>query len=285
MKNIPLLIFLLQVLFISAQNNNVSSNNIAKGDTFYPNPYRNKQLSEYLDTSRIDFSKEFISLQIKNIEDNAINVIDSIEHYKFDTSTLFSTGDYEQNGVLGKNYQRIRIYIAKAERVDSDSIIFQIEGKSNVNDNICDFKGKMTILSIYKFMANRIYPGQGVLFARYEFFESKDQYHSGVFRGTFNATIKIDEKRKSVTLDERLSRGILYNNRTYVGVWTSYASNTSQKCIWGDYRLPFTFDFDCGATAMSVCERYIKNGWETFSDGSEYDCSAEPCKLKNQWWK
>ncbi|NDV96071.1 hypothetical protein D0T84_14280 [Dysgonomonas sp. 521] len=285
MKNILLLILLFLVSLTNNAQNNMTNDSIARGDIFYPNPYRNNQLTEYFDPSQIDFSEEFISLQVKNIEDNAIDVTDSIKHYRFDTSTLFCSGDYEQNGVLGANCQRIRIHIAKAERVTDDGIVFLVEGKSNVKNNICDFKGKITILSLYKFMANRIYPGQGVLFARYEFFEDKGRHHSGIFRGTFNATIKIDEKRKTVVLDERLSRGILYNNRTYVGTWIGYSDNAIRKCIWGDYRLPFTFDFDCGATAMNACEKYIDNGWETFSDGSEYDCSTEPCKLKNQWWK
>lgn len=59
-------------------------------------------------------------------------------------------------------------------------------------------------------------------------------------------------------------------NRTYMGTWKGYHAKSAKKCIWGDYRLPFTFDFDCGDGAMIVCDKYVQNGWASFNDGSDF---------------
>ncbi len=260
------------------------NDSISRGNTFIPNPYRNKLLSQYFDISQTDFSKEFLALQTKRISETAFEVTDSIKDYFFDTSTLFCTGEFEQNGILGLNNQRIKIHIEEVSR-DGNSFTFSVKGKSNVDNNICDFIGKIRILSIYKFMSDRLYAEQGMMYASYEFFEDKGQAHAGVFRGYFEAMIRIKNEEKSIELDERLIRSFLYSNRTFVGIWIDYNKGLSQRCIWGDYRLPFTFDFDCGDKVMTACEKYIENGWRTYSDGSEYDCSGKTCSLKNKWWK
>lgn len=278
-----LLIFIVSSLNGKAQINKTNDSipqHAYKSNVYYPNPYRNNILSEYFNPDQIDFSQDFLFLETERTEANA-SLMD-VSKYSFD-SNIFCTGDFEQNGILGKENQRIKIHISRMEKLDN-SLIFHIEGKSNVKGTICKFEGKITILSVYKHMADRIYPGQGIIFCQYDFFENKEQEHPGIFRGIFKATIRIDSKNQKIKLDERLSRGSLYNNRTYVGTWSTYDEKTTQKCIWGDYRLPFTFDFDCGDYVMTACEKYIKNGWETFSDGSEYDCTDTPCKLKNRWW-
>lgn len=290
MRKLLLLLSFFHVICSNGQTDDKSSDNLTNVTTqeniYYPNPYRNHLLSDYYDPSQTDFSKDFLFLQTKHIEENALNISKEVESYDFDASTLFATGEFEQNGVLGVSNERISIHISKVAKTVGDSIIFHVEGKSKHGDNIIHtFRGEIKVISIYKYMSDRLYPGQGVLFANYEFYQDKDESDTGIFKGVFEATIRIDQKNKSIRLDERLSPGFLYNNRTYVGTWTSYKGEPAEKCIWGDYRLPFTFDFDCGDKVMMACDKYIKNGWETFSDGSEYDCTVKPCRLKNQWWK
>ena len=281
-------IFWLLIFIASSSNGKAQINNTNDSipqhaymnNVYYPNPYRNNILSEYFNPDQIDFSQDFLSLETKRTEANASPV--DMSMYSFD-SNIFCTGDFEQNGILGNENQRIKIYISRAEKLNN-SLVFHIEGKSNVKETIRKFEGKITILSVYKHMADRIYPGQGIIFCQYELFENKEEEHPGIFRGIFEATIRIDSKNQRIKLDERLSRGSLYNNRTYVGTWITYDGKITQKCIWGDYRLPFTFNFDCGDYVMTACKKYIKNGWETFSDGSEYDCTGTPCILKDRWW-
>lgn len=42
-------------------------------------------------------------------------------------------------------------------------------------------------------------------------------------------------------------------NRSYVGTWQSYKNPaTVKRCMWGDNRLPFRFDFDIGAGEIAI---------------------------------
>nr|MBP6410083.1 hypothetical protein [Pseudarcicella sp.] len=54
-------------------------------------------------------------------------------------------------------------------------------------------------------------------------------------------------------------------NNQFIGSWTSYKTNTSKKCNWGDYRIPESGNLDVGAGEFSVDEKYLKNGWKNYS--------------------
>lgn len=247
-------------------------------------PYYNGHLCENFDSRQTDFSAEYLRLQTERVSNNATDKTQLLTQYRFDTNSLFNTGDYQQNGVLGLDYKRIRFHISDSNRQENQ-LAFVISGKSNVSGNICDFKGNLNVLSVYEVTGGDDLPGQATLFAEYELFEDSTQNHAGVFKGTFECAIIIDHERKEIKLDERFEIADGYHNRTYVGTWTSYTTNEEKKCIWGDYRLPFTFDFDGGDGEMMVNLKYVKNGWKTFGDGSEYEYSTGEPRLKKQWWK
>ncbi len=52
-----------------------------------------------------------------------------------------------------------------------------------------------------------------------------------------------------------------FSNNGFIGTWTSYKTNTSKKCNWGDYRIPDCGDLDSGTGEFMVSSKYIKNGW------------------------
>ncbi len=86
-------------------------------------------------------------------------------------------------------------------------------------------------------------------------------------------------------VDESAGDADGYWNRTFIGTWTEYGTAVTKKCIWGDYRLPFTFDFDRGDGEMMVNDKYKMNGWQTFGDGSEYIFGTNgKCEIRNKWW-
>jgi len=161
---------------------------------------------------------------------------------------------------------------------------FTIYGKSNVNGNICDFKGNIRIIKVFEILENYDFNGQGEIFAEYQLFEDKTQNHVGFFKGVFECAVKIDHNNKTIKLDDSFAITDGYFNRSYVGTWTNYKSKIIKKCIWGDYRLPFTFDFDCGDGEMKICDKYVKNGWESFNNSNEYEMIHNKLQLKNKWW-
>ncbi|QSS96629.1 hypothetical protein [Psychroflexus sp. ALD_RP9] len=257
---------------------------LAKNHEAHFDPYYNGHLCENFDSKQADFSAEYLRLQTDRLSKIAIDKTEQLVKYNFDTDSLFNTGEFQQNGIIGLDYKRIRFHISDTKQKEG-VLEFIISGKSNVSGNICDFKGSLKVLKVYELTENYDFPGQATLFAEYEFFEDSTQNHVGIFKGTFECSILIDHETKEIKLDESFAIADGYYNRTYVGTWESYNSVKRKKCIWGDYRLPFTFDFDGGDGEMMVNLKYVKNGWETFGDGSEYEYTTGKPRLKKQWWK
>jgi hypothetical protein len=247
-------------------------------------PYYNGHLCENFNPRQIDFSQEYLKLQINSISKVATEVTSKITDYSLDLDSLFNTNQTQQNGVIGTQNNRIRIHISETKQDKNDDLTFLIYGVSNVNGNICNFSGKIKILNAFETLENYEFNGQGELFAQYELFEDSTQNHSGFFKGTFECAIQIDHSNKTLKLDESFAIADGYYNRSYVGTWTDYKTHKIKKCIWGDYRLPFTFDFDCGDGEMHICEKYAKNGWESFNESNEYQFVDGSSKLKTKWW-
>ncbi len=81
-----------------------------------------------------------------------------------------------------------------------------------------------------------------------------------------------------------------FSNNQFVGSWTSYKTNKTKRCNWGDYRIPESGDLDIGAGEFSVNDKYLKNGWkiyklaqEGFTETSETKQAKQ--KEEEQWWR
>lgn len=248
------------------------------------NPFYNGHLSKYFDPQQIDFHQEYYNLRQTFFNKNTIpNDLFS----SFDFSSLWPTKEWVQNGIIGLNYQRIQIHIEKAIKHPEKSDTYLIFGKSKVNTNICEFKGEIKVLKTYFFKQcdDPEIQSCGVLFGEYLLKEDSLQYHSGIFQGITEAYFYLDTTKKMVTLDETSIDADGYNNRTFVGTWTAYKTKNSKKCIWGDYRLPFTFDFDQGDGELVVNEKYINNGWQTYSNQTEFiELPDGTYGIKDKWW-
>jgi hypothetical protein len=257
---------------------------IGKDDPIHFDPYYNGHLCENFNPEQTDFSKEYFELQTRKYAKDTNLLRQSL---KYDFSQIFLSDNWEQNGVLGLNYQRIQLYIDKVSKSNKKRDIYLIKGKSKIGDNICNFSGQLLLLKVFFFDSSddKSKKKCGELFGRYILFGDSLQNHSGIFKGVFECSIYIDSTGKKMLLDNTYAGADGYWNRTFVGTWTEYKNNNTKKCIWGDDRLPFTFDFDCGDGEMRVCDKYKMNGWQNFNDHSEtIEVSKNKFELKNKWW-
>lgn len=241
-------------------------------------PYYNAHLCENFNPKQNDFSAEYLKLQRSSGGRNVVRDL-----LTFDLSPIWVTHDGMQNGIIGLDYKRIRIHISQTTKDPTDKLLYHVKGKSNVSGNICDFSGEIRLIEAYA-AEDGEHENSGTLFARYNFNEDSTQRHVGTFQGVVECYYFLDQKTKKGFLDESSDVADGYHNRTYVGTWKGYQASISKKCIWGDYRLPFTFDFDCGDGIMIVCDQYVKNGWVSFNDGSEFSVIGEKVVLKDKWW-
>ncbi len=194
------------------------------------------------------------------------------EFLKHDFSKLWlETENSLVYGILGDEYQRILIKLLTIEKNINNPNEYFVYGKSSVKENICEFVGKITILKIQE--SRREYFGvddefknsgiktQGLLTAKYEFFENKLQSHSGYFTGNLETKWFLDKDDK-LQYDNINSHSDGYFNNAFVGNWKMYNSKIEKKCHWGDYRVPsIDCSFDIGVGEFNVAEKYWKKGW------------------------
>jgi hypothetical protein len=217
---------------------------------------------------------------------------------KYDFSNLWlDTQNSSVYGVIGDDNQRIFIKILSAKKNVNNPLEYLIIGKSNVKGNICDLTGKITLLKIQK--SERTNFGvddefkdsaktQGLLTAKYEFLENKNQKHSGLFDGELKTKWYLDKKDK-VKYDNINAHSDGYFNNSFVGFWKMYNSPTVKKCNWGDYRVPsVNCDFDIGVGEFNVSEKYWSKGWLDIALKNKIPNRAirerKAGKIQKEWW-
>lgn len=199
-------------------------------------------------------------------------------------------------GFIGDKYERIKVKFISVKKVDKTNT-YAVTGKSMVKTNICDFKGTINITSIRRFNTiaagvDGIYKNKGIkgqfsIVGDYLFAETKGQSHSGVFKGSFITNFYIDKNNKIVYDDIDINADG-YTNNEFVGNWTMYDSNFTQRCNWGDYRIPNCGNLDIGAGEFSPNDKYLKNGWQIVRDAYTGSISGSKAALKAEkaeWWK
>jgi hypothetical protein len=214
----------------------------------------------------------------------------------FDFSRLFMHTDNSViYGFIGDNYQRIRIKFITVTKNQSSPDVYIVHGKSMVKNNICEFKGSITISNIKKYKTisygvddsykNKGIKGQYVILGNYNFSEYETQAHSGIFKGVFQSNLYLDKNNKVHYDDiDDISDG--YANNQYLGQWISYKGNIIKRCNWGDFRIPNSGDLDIGAGEFSPADKYLKFGWQSVRDlmASQHNKNAQ--KIEDaRWWE
>jgi hypothetical protein len=214
-----------------------------------------------------------------------------------DFSKLWTkTANENVYGFIGDQYQRIRVKFISVKKIPATAT-YTVTGKSMVKTNICDFTGTIVITDIFKLQSNSYgvddqYKNKGikgrfVMKGNYIFAEIKGQPHSGTFEGNFETSFYLD-KSNSIIYDDINSDADGYANNAFTGNWKMYDSNFTQRCNWGDFRIPKSGDLDIGAGEFSPNDKYLKYGWQTVRDSYLSDNLNSKAALKEEkaeWWK
>lgn len=130
-------------------------------------------------------------------------------------------------------------------------------------------------------------PKQGTVTGDIVFKEDSTQPSAGVFRGKVTTDFTLDKKGR-LNYDALMMVADGYSKNQCTTIWTSYKTGKSQKCNWGDYRMPDSRELDSGAGDVHIEEKYIPNGWQTFVaayNGSDND-GEKARKIEDaEWWK
>lgn len=193
-------------------------------------------------------------------------------------------------GFIGDNYERLRIKFISVKKDSANPLMYNVFGKSMVKNNICNFQGKITITNIRCYKYFQVEAGekpntQGVLFGEYCFYEDSTQNYSGKFKGSF-ASCWFADKRGKVSYDSLTTVCDGYSNNQFAGTWTNYKGDITKTCNWGDFRIPFSKDFDIGTGEFHPNEKYKNNGWQAYQDNYGGDAELKKAtRDAEKWWK
>lgn len=208
-----------------------------------------------------------------------------------DLSKLFTqTEDQDVYGFIGDKYQRIRIKFILVKKDTSTAGQYLVYGKSMVKNNIDGFLGKLIIKRIEKSPTiswgvddsykNKGIKGQYMIYGEYQFDEDQTQKHSGTFKGAFQTDFYVNRKGLP-KYDDIEEYSDSFTNNQFRGTWASYDGKLTQRCNWGDYRVPDSGDLDIGAGDFSPNGKYVQNGWQDERDRYKLGDKYKPAK----WWK
>lgn len=224
------------------------------------------------------------------------NTLKSYKSFDFDFSNVWTkTKNHNILGIIGDDHQRIHIKLISVFRISNNPFLYTVYGKSKVKNTICEFYGNIVLEEVKEVnklhfgvddeYADKGLKGQGILIADYEFYESKEQNHSGIFKGKLYSKWYLNSENQIEYDDiEFISDG--YANNAFVGTWKSYTTESEKLCNWADYRVPLThIDFDIGAGEFSPNEKYYEKGWGNYQKAWLYGNEIAKKKELNEWWK
>jgi hypothetical protein len=231
----------------------------------------------------------FCEGELKN--ENFIN-----SYNRFDYSFLWSqTENYKIFGIIGEDHQRIRIKLISIVKNSTNPNEYLVVGKSNVKGVICDFIGTIILIEIKRYKdlhfgvdaeyKDKGIKSEGIIVAMYDFKESPNQEHSGIFKGNLYSKWYINSDN-NIMYDDIHSSSDGYMNNAFIGTWKNNLTEKGKICNWADHRVPLAnSDFDIGAGEFSPSKKYYNNGWAIYQKAwLDGDKTAKSDELK-EWWK
>ncbi len=229
--------------------------------------------------------------QIKNYDLSTILTADSIlAEDREDSKDKFKRA--EVLGFIGDNYQRFYIHFISIIKNPTNPYEYLAYGKTMVKETVCSFQGKI-IIKESRISKSDDVPTyrQGRVICEIILYEDKKQSSTGFINGKMTSDFIIDDKG-IFRYDALMFVADGFANNQFIGSWTSYKTNVSKKCNWGDYRIPDSKEFDIGTGEFSVSEKYIKNGWVSYMLENRMmnlnvieQTGDSKTNVNKEWWK
>ncbi|MDY3548983.1 hypothetical protein PG291_10270 [Riemerella anatipestifer] len=227
--------------------------------------------------------------EIKNYDISRIIVADSII-IEDRENTKEKVAKAEPIGFIGDDYQRFYIHFISVIQNPKNQYEYFVYGKTKVKETIRPFQGTIVVKKANIKKDDDIYPNYKVGLATCEvnFYEDRKLTSTGFIKGEMTIGYVIDTKNNF-----RYNALYFYtdgfSNNEFKGIWTSYKTNISKKCNFGDYRIPESGDLDIGAGEFSPDPKYFDKGWKYYIlslyGETEIDTEIGHKKEKEKWWE
>lgn len=195
-------------------------------------------------------------------KDNELNVLDY--------SSVWTCYQNDVLGYVGENYQRFYFLIDSIKANSKETLQYKVWGRYRIKDAINYYVGSI-----------RIAEGFEKLPEKYSIVEDNPlsgiQVYSMVSEWNLNAIGVKESIKGKMTSTFYIHQGKVffddldiecsdsYRNNQFIGTLQS-ASGKENKCRWGTFRIPDSEEFDIGAADFFPDDKYIKNGWQSYSN-------------------
>ena len=208
----------------------------------------------------------------------------------------------EPLGYRGAEYWRFYIHFDTVYK--AGDYCYAVEGLTRFRDTVRRFTGEVVVDSLrtiwnldslddytYRSMRYLNIDAGGYLYGHYLFREDSTVAGSGVLQG--KVTYSVVRQRGKLQYDtEGIDYADGFDNNQYEGSWTSYVGVRSEKCNWGDSRIPDSQVLDIGAAYFCPADDYLDKGWRLLRELDElnYGDSKEDSLIAlyqadADWWR
>ncbi len=222
-----------------------------------------------------------------NIENEDLSSLWLKEYPRFHEGKELSKN--EPVGYFGENYWRFYVHFISIIQNPNNPKEYFVYGKNKLKGNISEIQGTLKIetAEAYKEEFTEGYR-EGIIKGKYQLNEDRKKSGTGKFTGTFETYVMIRNNKIEYSTLNWFADGFM--NNQFEGVWTSYSTDKSYICNWGDYRVPNRKGLDIGAGQMGVHPEYEKYGWEGFNlatlpIGDTLKIQQAQKKEAEEWWK
>jgi hypothetical protein len=194
----------------------------------------------------------------------------------------------EPLGYIGVNFQRFDIHYLSIVKSKRNPYVYDVTGKTRVNNNICTFRGSITILKAILYRQINFPPDrEGTVECAVHLYEDSAQAGSGSIEGRLVTDFYLDKNDQIYysTLEDNADS---YCNNQCTARWKSYRTGAIKKCNWGDYRIPESKGLDIGAGVFRVDEKYIQFGWDSYMKAfgtSSPESQKALAREETRWWE
>jgi hypothetical protein len=191
-------------------------------------------------------------------------------------------------GIIGNEFERIKVHIESVEKVKSSDLIYKISGKTKVNKNISKFEGELLLQNMYEFKEK--ITGHGLVICKFaaEFTEEGIGQHKGKFIGNYYLILS---KIMDVITYPKVTPQFM-KNHTFSGKWISNDKKLENYVYWGeDYLFEELQDVFYGITnSQEIDESLFEDSWKTYFDAYSLNLPKhirdESLKIEEEvWWK
>ena len=196
-------------------------------------------------------------------------------------------------GFLGDNYQRLHVHFISVIKNPNSPYEYLAYGKTKAGNNICAFQGVIKIVEAKLYVKDEErdeFPEykQGYTVCEVLLFEDGKENSTGFFKGKLKSWFSIDSKG-FFDYDALMAGADIFYNNQFAGSWTSYKTNSSKKCHWGDEQVHEDGDFGGGIGEFQINPKYLNNGWSNYNAAYHYSAGGESQKKalekeREKWW-